>query len=426
MEHPPPPRVGLIAIVKNEAPYLVEWLAHHRLIGIDRFYLANNDSTDGTTELLTALHRAGLVSHHPYPSVPGSRPQVPALSMLLERHRDDAEWLALIDADEFIWPMSNDWSLPRFVQRFEQQHPEVGAIALNWATYGSAGQAVFEDELVTKRFTWHAPHHDVINRGIKTLARTRAVSSVLTSHNVALHPGAQYLHTQGAPRTFSPDLFPANTALAQCLSHAIQWDHFRVNHYIVKSYQEFIQKKQARGRAMTSTPLDDVFFLGHDKGGTQTCPDPRYLQALEAEMLRIRAATPEVDHAQWTRELLTQRRSFQDQTPAPHVGCVDHIRTDPASVLLTGWLLVHGDHPVTRLELSVDQTEWVPSHTLHAQARPDVAQHFSQAPHDCGFIASFRLAAPMSQTSAIAARAVLADGRWTRPIELGRYARKDL
>ena len=39
-------RVGLAAIVKNESPYLIEWLTHHLATGFDHIYIANNESTD--------------------------------------------------------------------------------------------------------------------------------------------------------------------------------------------------------------------------------------------------------------------------------------------------------------------------------------------------------------------------------------------
>jgi hypothetical protein len=47
--------IGIAAIVKNELPYLIEWIAFHRASNVNRFFIANNNSTDGTKELLIAL-----------------------------------------------------------------------------------------------------------------------------------------------------------------------------------------------------------------------------------------------------------------------------------------------------------------------------------------------------------------------------------
>lgn len=184
----PVPSIGIAAIVKNEAPYLIEWLAHHRLLGINRFLIADNESTDDTTELLAALHNAGLVTHHRFPTPSGRKPHVPALEMLLEQHRDDVDWLAIIDADEFIWPTGNHTNLPEFLADFEKKHPCVAAIALNWAVYGSNGHLCYEDTPISQRFSHHASLDHPINRNIKTLARTKEILKIPTSHNVETPP----------------------------------------------------------------------------------------------------------------------------------------------------------------------------------------------------------------------------------------------
>lgn len=54
------PREGATCIVstmKNEGPFILEWIAHHRAIGVDDFLIYTNDCTDGTDRLLDALAR---------------------------------------------------------------------------------------------------------------------------------------------------------------------------------------------------------------------------------------------------------------------------------------------------------------------------------------------------------------------------------
>jgi Glycosyl transferase family 2 len=59
----PKSHIAICLIVKNEAPYLLEWIAYHRVIGVDRFLIYNNDSTDETSSILEHLDRAGIGSH---------------------------------------------------------------------------------------------------------------------------------------------------------------------------------------------------------------------------------------------------------------------------------------------------------------------------------------------------------------------------
>ena len=53
---------AIVAIVKNEAPYIAEWIDYHKKIGIEKFYIYNNDSTDNLVEVLRKYIDEGSVS----------------------------------------------------------------------------------------------------------------------------------------------------------------------------------------------------------------------------------------------------------------------------------------------------------------------------------------------------------------------------
>ncbi|WP_366916825.1 glycosyltransferase family 2 protein [uncultured Nitratireductor sp.] len=90
--------------MKDEGPYLLEWIAYHRALGVSQFLIADNNSTDGTGDLLRALQSTGFVELLDYPETPGVPPQLPAYSELMERFGSEADWIAFIDADEFLLP----------------------------------------------------------------------------------------------------------------------------------------------------------------------------------------------------------------------------------------------------------------------------------------------------------------------------------
>lgn len=50
-------KIKLIAIAKDEAAYLAEWVHHHLYFGVDAIHIAINNTTDGSTELLDKLGR---------------------------------------------------------------------------------------------------------------------------------------------------------------------------------------------------------------------------------------------------------------------------------------------------------------------------------------------------------------------------------
>jgi glycosyltransferase involved in cell wall biosynthesis len=57
-----PPKLAICAIAKNEALYVEEWMAFHFLQGVIEILIFDNESTDGTREILTRIARHVSVS----------------------------------------------------------------------------------------------------------------------------------------------------------------------------------------------------------------------------------------------------------------------------------------------------------------------------------------------------------------------------
>jgi hypothetical protein len=55
--------ITLVATMRNEGPFLLEWVAYHRLIGFNDVLICTNDCVDGSPELLDALQNHGLLRH---------------------------------------------------------------------------------------------------------------------------------------------------------------------------------------------------------------------------------------------------------------------------------------------------------------------------------------------------------------------------
>ena len=49
--------LALCTTVRNEAPYMLEWLMFHHMFGVELFRIDDNGSDDGTFELLEMLSR---------------------------------------------------------------------------------------------------------------------------------------------------------------------------------------------------------------------------------------------------------------------------------------------------------------------------------------------------------------------------------
>ena len=100
----PQRNVCVIATARNEGPYLLDWIAYHRAIGIESFFLYSNDNDDGSDDLLLALARAGAI-HWTDSKVPtGGFAQAKAYAHALAIRPDvlDYRWALVIDLDEYF------------------------------------------------------------------------------------------------------------------------------------------------------------------------------------------------------------------------------------------------------------------------------------------------------------------------------------
>lgn len=219
--------LAVCAIAKNEGPYFKEWVEWHLKQGVEKFYIYDNESTDCTREVLTPYIDNGMVEYRYFP---GHRKQLAAYDDCLDRHRMDARWIAFIDLDEFIVPVKDN-SVKESLNRFEA----FSAVEINWLIYGSGGAKTKQSGTVMERFRYHSVPNHYLNRHVKSIVNPRYVFAMIGCHEVARISGCT-VDTHGNPvKKHFRDREPLQDVL-------------RINHYAVRSYEEFLEK-QARGRA---------------------------------------------------------------------------------------------------------------------------------------------------------------------------------
>jgi hypothetical protein len=221
--------LAVCAIAKNEGPYFEEWIEWHMARGVEKFYIYDNGSTDDTAAVLAPWVARGVVD---YIWWPGTRQQIPAYDDCIERHRTETRWLAFLDLDEFVVPVGGG-SLTDFLLRNEQ-HP---VVEVNWLVYGSGGQKQKSPGGVMERFRRHSPPSHKLNRHVKSFVDPRRVCLMTGCHEAARLPGTgDAVDVNGERITRHWD------------SREPVCGDLRINHYAVKSYEEFLDKR-ARGRA---------------------------------------------------------------------------------------------------------------------------------------------------------------------------------
>ena len=93
--------LAVVAILKNEGPYLKEWLDYHLLAGVDHFYLYDNESPDNQAEVVRPYVESGLVDYFP---APGKVMQMATYNNAIKNFKFQCRYMAFIDGDEFVYP----------------------------------------------------------------------------------------------------------------------------------------------------------------------------------------------------------------------------------------------------------------------------------------------------------------------------------
>lgn len=235
--------LAVCAIMKNEAPYVKEWLDYHQMVGVKRFYIYDNESGDDLCQVLLPYIRQGIVVYKNYP---GEAKQMPAYNEFIKEYGDKNEWVAFIDADEFIIPMEKE-SIPEFLADY-REYPGIG---INWVAYDSNGHKAKPEGGVLENYTRvHYDENLVPFHQIKSIVQPSQVDKIINPHyalfkdnKLAVNENKQEIGGSLEERAYiSP--FSANK--------------IRINHYFTKSEEEY-KAKIERGRAPTKRSIKRVY-----------------------------------------------------------------------------------------------------------------------------------------------------------------------
>ena len=214
-----PHMLSITAIMKNEGPYLKEWLDFHILVGVEKFYLYDNESTDDTKEILKPYIDKGIVD---YIYWPGKSQQQPAYTDTFNKHANDTKWMAIIDLDEFL--VAKDYD--NIVDYLKTLPKNFAQLVIGWEQYGSSGHIHKPKGLVVENFKYHAAK----SWGVKSIVNPRLVYETLNPHT---HEVAGFTIDENGKKLGRID----QTENRNITTHKI-----RVNHYVTKSYDEYISR----------------------------------------------------------------------------------------------------------------------------------------------------------------------------------------
>lgn len=288
-------RTCIVTTMKNEGPFILEWLAYHRVIGVEDFLVYTNDCTDGTDTMLDMLQAKGFLQHRANPWVPGGelKPQHAALQASeSEPIMQNAGWAICMDVDEFIDIKIGDGTLDALYKAMG----DANMISLTWRLFGNNNVHEYEDKFLLDQFTACAP--EIVRKphqawGFKTLFRNIDIYKKIGVHRPKglvpdLWDRVKWLNGSGAP--MPRELF-RNGWRSTLETYGYDW--VQLNHYAVRSAESFLVKRD-RGRVNhvdRDQGLNYWFRMNHN--AERETSIQRMIPALQAEYDRL-MADPEI------------------------------------------------------------------------------------------------------------------------------------
>ena len=247
-----PYELALTAIVRDEAPYIKEWLDYHILLGVGHFYIYDNESHDALMTVLRPYIDAGWVT---YQKALGENQQLPVYADALVRYRMQCRYMGFIDIDEFILPLQKK-SVIDIISQALQSSPQAAGLAINCKSFGSSGWeqrpavgGVLDSYLYRapdgfdwSEFPWKWDAH------VKSIVDPRRTTAMVSPHHAKYQAGYMAVDEKGR-RVDGMDNFVDDTAT------------IRINHYFTKSLAEWVDKRN-KGCADCDRirPMEEFFW----------------------------------------------------------------------------------------------------------------------------------------------------------------------
>ena len=261
-----PQTSAVVAAMRNEGLFVLEWVAYHRLIGFDRIVICTNDCTDGSDRLLDVLQDRGFVTHLRTRIPVGGSPQEVGFDTARAALFDgDIEWVCHIDADEFL----NIGLGLGLVRDLLDEAGEGDVIALPWWHFGDAGQTEWRGDILPTFTTCEtAPDPETVK--FKSMFRFRKFAGA--NDHMPVRPLVDepvVMNARGEELRNAP-LFAPKRAKYRPIPKALRHKSACVNHYAVKSRDVFLMKNdRGDGQGKSS----QKYYLGSRWHTRANCND---------------------------------------------------------------------------------------------------------------------------------------------------------
>jgi tetratricopeptide (TPR) repeat protein len=223
--------LSLCLICKDENDYLAEWLDYHILVGVERFYIFDNESRVSLRESLKDYIEKGWVV---VVDAPGKGVQLFAYDTCLRMFGKNSRWIGFTDTDEFL-VVHTGQDLKEFLKDYEAY----GGLAVSSLFFGSNGHKTRPAAGQLASYTLRTDETFFENDLVKCIVQPDKVLAPNSPHDFIFQE--KYYCVNEAKIHVDFQRFP----------NSIQ--KIQLNHYFCRSQAE-IDAKLSRGRGDTGDP----------------------------------------------------------------------------------------------------------------------------------------------------------------------------
>ena len=247
----------ILTVIKNEHEYLDEWIRYHLNLGINHIFIFEDIDSNSHLDICAKYENISLdkissilnESDNNKAKCLKTQKNINVQDLYFKnglnyiKNNYDYDWCFIIDNDEFISLANN--SLNDTLSLYK----DYDAFVMSWECYGA-------NELISK------PIYD-INKGLINTYTTKMKGFV--NNNPIFHVKTCY-----NMKTFNVSFYKTNhqpsdfckwcrTDYSNDRKKEI-FDNIFIKHYITKSWQEYVEKKQKRGYFVGISRTNDFFF----------------------------------------------------------------------------------------------------------------------------------------------------------------------
>lgn len=301
----------IVTAMRDEAANLIEWLAHHFVVGFDEIYVYTNDCRDRTKEILVTLGQEFPIYHFDNePPYEAATIQAEALRLARGNKRvSAADWVMHIDADEYVNVTVGD----RKIADLTALYPEADAVAIAWKFFGNGGLLRWDPTIRSLRqFTLCELAPELDRVAFKTIFRPSRFK-LYSVHSPKLPHDADTLkvvNTAGQPMPIAKMLTERGSGYPIDEIGLASWDNARLHHYHVRP-DELQRAKHARGdasgRRNHKRRIGSDYYLSANRNEAHDIDILHYAEETERLMQRMRnvpgVAALEQESVDWVFEV---------------------------------------------------------------------------------------------------------------------------